>query len=333
MFQQCDTTSLVPESSSRDPYLMNQLAEPLYDMKWYPWMNAYQPETCVYACSQPDHPVHLYDASTGTIRASYVIQNHQEQILGAYSLCFSVDGQYLFAGMEGWLTKFDLTRPGRDPLMTIKTQVTRKDRKGQRGIFSAMQISPAYNVLAIGSYGRTIGLYDVRSGESHYLIRGISAPTHLTFDGSGRYLISSHREDGSVHCFDLRTFKTVWNVDRLHATNMRTSVQVLENNQQVILSACGVGGNQVWLTDLATGTDQCVMTEQGDLIHCCQVRGEWGITTSGQRPIRSSICDSTHENGFNSLPFEQDYAFRLWQFPGEYKPIEEASPFTSEQLD
>jgi WD40 repeat protein len=295
------------------------LGEPMYDMTWYPWMNQYQPETCVFAVSQAHHPVHLFDANTGQVRASYIIQNPQEQIMGAYSVLFSPDGRHLYTGLESWFNMYDVQRPGKDPVVQFRTQKTKKDKRGQKGIFSCLQISSPYQALAIASYGRTIGIYDQRTYELHHLIRGLSAATRVVFDPSGQYMISSHREDGCVHCFDLRTFKIVWSLHRRFATNMRTSVQVTEDGAHVIIAGCGEHGKEVWQTDLLTGKATQMLISHEDVISCCQSRGEWAVSISGQRQFPLPILD----DDFSTTPNQegQEHAIRLWQLNGSYEYI------------
>ena len=45
--------------------------ETVYDLSWFPGMTSADPETCCFAATAKDHPVHLYDAFDGHIRASY----------------------------------------------------------------------------------------------------------------------------------------------------------------------------------------------------------------------------------------------------------------------
>jgi WD40 repeat protein len=41
--------------------------EPVYDFCWYPYMSVSDPATCVFATTSRDHPIHLWDATTGEV--------------------------------------------------------------------------------------------------------------------------------------------------------------------------------------------------------------------------------------------------------------------------
>ena len=61
-----------------------------------------------------DQPVHLYDAYTGQIRATYRPYNSLDELDSPSSLCFLNDGQHLITGgfrKERELQIFDLSRP------------------------------------------------------------------------------------------------------------------------------------------------------------------------------------------------------------------------------
>ena len=53
-----------------------QEGEALYDFQWYPLMDSSKPEVCCFATTSQDHPIHLYDAFDGHIRASYRCFDH-----------------------------------------------------------------------------------------------------------------------------------------------------------------------------------------------------------------------------------------------------------------
>lgn len=47
----------------------------LYDTCWYPYMNAWDPSTCCFLSTSKESPVHLWDAITGELRATYRAYN------------------------------------------------------------------------------------------------------------------------------------------------------------------------------------------------------------------------------------------------------------------
>ena len=61
----------VKEGKPWSPCLTMREGETVYDLSWFPGMTSADPETCCFAATAKDHPVHLYDAFDGHIRASY----------------------------------------------------------------------------------------------------------------------------------------------------------------------------------------------------------------------------------------------------------------------
>ena len=61
----------VKEGKPWTPCLTMREGETVYDLSWFPGMTSADPETCCFAATAKDHPVHLYDAFDGHIRASY----------------------------------------------------------------------------------------------------------------------------------------------------------------------------------------------------------------------------------------------------------------------
>ncbi|KAF5832033.1 hypothetical protein DUNSADRAFT_12213, partial [Dunaliella salina] len=88
--------------------------ETIYDFCWFPQMTATDPTSCCFASSSRAHPVHLWDACTGELRATYRGYNEVDEVAAAYSLAFTPDGAQLYAGYDKRILAFDVTRPGRD---------------------------------------------------------------------------------------------------------------------------------------------------------------------------------------------------------------------------
>jgi WD40 repeat protein len=72
--------------------------ETVYDMAWYPLMTAADPGTCVFASTSRDHPIHLWDAFNGQLRASYRAYDHMDELAPAYCLAFTPYGDRILAG-------------------------------------------------------------------------------------------------------------------------------------------------------------------------------------------------------------------------------------------
>lgn len=59
------------------------------------------------------HPIHLWDALSGELRASYRVYNAADEVTAACSIAFDAPGQRIFAGLNNRLCIFDVARPGR----------------------------------------------------------------------------------------------------------------------------------------------------------------------------------------------------------------------------
>ncbi|ORY89557.1 hypothetical protein BCR43DRAFT_122317 [Syncephalastrum racemosum] len=67
-------------------------AESAYDFAWFPSMSAQDPATCCFLTSVRDQPVHLWDANSATVYASYPVIDHTERFVGANVVRFNLDG-------------------------------------------------------------------------------------------------------------------------------------------------------------------------------------------------------------------------------------------------
>jgi telomerase Cajal body protein 1 len=54
--------------------------ETIYDYAWYPFMDSNNPATCCFVSSSRDHPLHLWDAFTGKLRATYRGYDHLDEV-------------------------------------------------------------------------------------------------------------------------------------------------------------------------------------------------------------------------------------------------------------
>ena len=80
---------------------------------------------CCLLSTSRGRPVHLWDAVSGTLRASYVGFNHLDEVDAANSVVFEPSGRFIYAGYERAVRVFDVTRPGR-AIETRPTAATRK---------------------------------------------------------------------------------------------------------------------------------------------------------------------------------------------------------------
>lgn len=72
------------------------------------------------------HPIHLWDACSGALRAAYSAHNDADDPTAAYSIAFSPDGSKLLGGYAKCYRVFDVGRPGRD-CKTVHTQQRKRE--------------------------------------------------------------------------------------------------------------------------------------------------------------------------------------------------------------
>jgi WD40 repeat protein len=150
------SSSTTANSKEWQPCLACPEGETIYDQAWYPLMNARaDPLTACFISSSRDHPIHLWDAFTGQIRASYRAYDHMDELASAHALAFSPFGDKIFAGFERMVRVFDTATPGRD-FDERPTRPTKRSRRGgQNGIISTICFSPqdaATGMYVAGSF-------------------------------------------------------------------------------------------------------------------------------------------------------------------------------------
>ena len=176
----------------------------IYDYCWYPLMRSDDPLTCCFLSTSRDHPMHLWDAYDGTLRAPYSAYNHLDEVTAAHSACFEPTGARLYGGFGRAVRIFDVARPGRSCEVRA-TCPTRKSREGQRGIISCLGFAPDYSGLyAAGSFSGTTGLY-VENAPGCIALLGehTGGVTQLRFSHDGLHLFTAARRDGRGDGADL----------------------------------------------------------------------------------------------------------------------------------
>ncbi|XP_004504976.1 uncharacterized protein [Cicer arietinum] len=241
-------------SDEQDSYaasLVMSEGESIHDFCWYPYMSASDPVTNVFATTTRDHPIHLWDATSGQLRCTYRAYDAMDEITAAFSVAFNPAGTKIFAGYNKCIRMFDLHRPGRD----FELHSTVKDKKeGQTGIISALAFSPSHTgMLAMGSYSQTTAIYREDNMELLYVLHGQEGGvTHVQFSRDGNYLYTGGRKDPYILCWDVR--KAVDCVYKLYRsaenTNQRILFDIDPSGQHL-----GTGGQDgsVHIYDLQTG--------------------------------------------------------------------------------
>jgi len=264
------------------PSLQCVEGETVYDYSWYPYMDSSNPVTCCFVASSRDHPLHLWDAFTGTLRASYRAFDHLDEIVAAYAVSFSADGSQLVAGYNRCLRIFDVSVPGKS-LQTWATSASRKARDGQRGLISALAPSvDGSNLIAAGSYHGSIVLYDARSGRPAMDLTGnvsladapVGGVTQLKFAPDGRPLLFSgsrrgrNPEASHVVCWDVRVNggDVCAAYPRTCSTHQRIGFDVDPSGRYL---ATGTDAPEALVYDLSTGALASTIGSQGDAVNGC----------------------------------------------------------------
>ncbi|XP_023369771.1 telomerase Cajal body protein 1 isoform X2 [Otolemur garnettii] len=233
------------EYAEMAPVLRMVEGDTIYDYCWYSLMSSTQPDTSYVASSSRENPIHIWDAFTGELRASFRSYNHLDELTAAHSLCFSPDGSQLFCGFNRTVRVFSTSRPGRD----CEVRATFAKKQGQNGIISCIAFSPTQPLYACGSYGRSLGLYAWDDGSPLALLGGHQGGiTHLCFHPDGNRFFSGARKDAELLCWDLRQpGQPLWSLSREVTTNQRIYFD-LDLIGHFLVSGSTTGAVSVWDT-------------------------------------------------------------------------------------
>nr|XP_016474993.1 PREDICTED: uncharacterized protein LOC107796711 [Nicotiana tabacum] len=135
-----DTSSSAADTDSYAASLVMSEGESVYDYCRYPYMSSSSPETCVFASTARDHPIHLWDATTGQLRCTYRAYDAMDEIIAAFSIAFNPAGTKIFAGYNKSIRIFDIHRPGRD---FTQHSTLQGNKEGQSGIISSIAFCPS----------------------------------------------------------------------------------------------------------------------------------------------------------------------------------------------
>jgi len=175
---------------------------------WYPLMTSTSPLTSLYAtCRGHSMPIHLIDAYTSQLRASYCPYNAVDEMEGPTVVEFSPDGRRIYGSgfkSDRTIAVFDTSIPGRDG-MIARLGKTRRSSDGQKGIpssiaFPKRSVDGPSNVFALGTYSpASIYIYDDRMS-SHFQPAGtIVLHGGLTVVGHGRSFLKKKRRFNQVN--------------------------------------------------------------------------------------------------------------------------------------
>ncbi|CAN8231142.1 unnamed protein product [Cochlearia groenlandica] len=304
----------IPEEDSYGASLLVNEGESVYDFCWYPYMSVSDPLTCVFATTTRDHPIHLWDSSSGELRCTYRAYDAMDEITAAFSIGFNPGGTKIFAGYNSSIRVFDLHRPGRD---FGQYSTLQKNKEGQAGILSTLAFSPTNSgMLAVGSYGQTTGIYREDNMELLYVLHGQEGGvTHVQFSKDGNYLYSGGRKDPYILCWDMR--KSVEIVYKLYRATEDTNQRVFFD-----IEPCGrhlaTGGQDgiVHMYDLQNGNWVSGYQAASDTVNafCFHPYLPMAATSSGHR--RFAVPDDNEDDeDKNKLQLKADEnCVSLWSF-------------------
>lgn len=275
----------------------------VYDAKWYPRMDSGAPATCCFATTSRAHPVHLWDAFSGALRASYRAVNALDELDSALSLGFSVGGDRLYAGVDRAMYVFEVSRPGAQTEVR-RTCATRAAKGGQRGILSCVSCHPdGAGRVAVGSYDGSIAIYSEQNGFHSASVPGFVQRAHprgvtqVQFSASGTLLYSGGRKDGQVLAWDLRRFEEPCaRYGREVATHQRIAFD-LDSADQLLLTGSTDGVALVY--DIADGSLKAKTQDLGSAVNGASFRPrlddasrrKFAVST-GQRTVLPPPYDS-----------------------------------------
>ena len=206
-----------------------------------------------------------------------------------------------FAGTDSTISVFDLGRNGEGPVSRMPTIPSRRKKVvgggvGMKGCVSAMSLSASDGVLAAGTFGRWVGLYDgygrggtvgvfsvagaedsknkkMNDGDEGYEGGGI---TQTAWSSCGRYLYVVERMSNGVLVYDVRVLgrRVGWLKGRKARTQQRMGVEVW--------------GREVW----GGGTDGVVRCWEGVGGREGGVDECWGFGAHGGEWLLGLACES-----------------------------------------
>jgi len=191
---------------------------------WYPRMQSSDPVTCCLAAARREQPIHLYDAYTGGIRASYRPYNALDELEAPLVVDMVADRLVAGGFRDRTLHIFALDRPGRDSTV-LRVGKTRRSSDGQKGIISAMDVTSQPNVWLMGTYAPgSLYIYDSRtSGGAGSVFSGTCLVGHGKNNKKGRFATLEEDDNGtewlSASKVDWFVNKTQGGVTQVQMTN------------------------------------------------------------------------------------------------------------------
>lgn len=256
---------------------------------WYPQMNSSNAASCCFLAASRDQPIHLYDAYTGFIRATYRPFNAMDEMESPTVVSFSPDGQRLYAGgfcTDRTIHVFDTAVPGRDSTI-LRLGKTRRSSDGQKGLVSAITFSPRSDnhVFCVGTYAPgSIYVYDERmpSGNTaSTILEGVTVVGHGKghFRKKRRFVATQDDSDDIFSAAKAKWFHT-------RARGGVTQLSFAPSNEYILYSASRRSDSILaWDLRMVSGNQDYAS---------CPIRGIASYATSGDTNQRLEFDFDEH---------------------------------------
>jgi WD40 repeat protein len=287
------------------PCLRSKEAECVYDAAWFPGMDSSEPATCCYVSTSRDSPLHLWDAFSGKLRASYRAYDHSDALVAANCVTFNPLGSRLYGGFERTIRGWDIENPGRE-CTEYSTCSTRHSADGQRGIISSLAFSIASGgeLLAAGSFYPSIWVYDVRAAGPAAELLGKSymgGVTGLRWGPEGHRLFAGTRADSFIYCWDVRKpDELLRTFPRNSSTNQRIGFDLDTTGRWLFTGTC-CGSVLIYDTEASVGQG-----EEKAVATWAQADAVGGISLS---PKANCVAICTGQRRFESVSVSDDDEF------------------------
>uniref|UniRef100_A0A7S3E9X9 Anaphase-promoting complex subunit 4 WD40 domain-containing protein n=1 Tax=Rhodosorus marinus TaxID=101924 RepID=A0A7S3E9X9_9RHOD len=318
--------------TSLEPAVKLSESESVRDVAWYPLMNSWDPGTCVFATCCKDTPVHLWDAYSGSLRATYRCFDRMDEICAPYSVSFPKSGEKLYCGFEALIRVFDISSPGRD-FIEISTGQKSKHR-GLRGVLSTISWMPGEsNLLLVGSFSGSVGVFDPRTmqkaGPIAVLGCNSTGVTDICGSPDGNTIFVAGRRDNVIHIWDIRNPDSeISPFGRLSDSNQRIGIDIdrsgtylYSGDRSGCLRRFDLKATELW--EPAQCADDCLsdvsVHPEGNIF--CTIYGERSFESQAEPDVSSSSASSDSADEENSqAPAKQ---ISVWK--GIHQPQENQS--------
>eukprot|EP01133_Synstelium_polycarpum_P001470 gene1470-1707_t len=243
----------------------------IYDYCWHPAMNSSTPQTCLFASTSKNTPIHMWSAFTGALTASYVPWKDPDCLEAALSLTFNNDGTKLYAGFAKSIKIFDVERPG-DTYVSFDTVIKRKRKEpladytpGLPGLVSCLTFDPARatGLFAASTYNGNIGLFDEANDVLVDILpypkgaplRGV---TQTMFSRDGYLVFAGYRKSSAIIGWDIRntTAQEIHYFERSLDSNQRIQFDLDPSGKYLV-----TGGQDGTLSTFSLATSSLISSQ------------------------------------------------------------------------